>query len=188
MKRIWIVAAAVLLIGTAACSKKVDTLSQMDEGGSMSGATKDSSMMTEQIDETPVAVPLDMDDTSMSTRSSSDDAMQVVARLKDIHFEFDRAIVRDVDKPILMDNAKLLKSNPRVLISIEGHCDERGTTAYNLALGERRAQATRRYLVALGVSPSQVSTVSYGEEKPQCMAHNEACWQQNRRAHLSAGH
>jgi len=70
-------------------------------------------------------------------------------------------------------------------VVVEGHCDERGTTAYNLALGERRASATRRYLIALGVSPAQLTTVSYGEERPLCTISDESCWSRNRRAHLT---
>ena len=112
-------------------------------------------------------------------------AAALAARLGDIHFDFDKSIIRDTDKPILLENADLLNGSPDLHVVVEGHCDERGTTAYNLALGERRASATRRYLIALGVSPAQLTTVSYGEERPLCTISDESCWSRNRRAHLT---
>ncbi|MBI3894587.1 MAG: OmpA family protein [Acidobacteria bacterium] len=81
-------------------------------------------------------------------------------------------------------SASFLRANPQVRISIEGHCDERGSTAYNLGLGDRRANAARDFLVSLGISSDRISTISYGKERPFCTAHDESCWQQNRRAHL----
>ena len=84
---------------------------------------------------------------------------------------------------ILKENAELLKKYPKVKIQIEGHCDERGTNEYNLALGERRANSTKNYLVSLGISPDRISTISYGEEKPLDPGHNEEAWAKNRRAH-----
>jgi len=84
----------------------------------------------------------------------------------------------------LKNNARWLQNNRSVVIRIEGYADERGTNEYNLALGERRAQAIRSYLMALGVSPSRMDIISYGEEKGFCMEHNEECWAQNRRGHF----
>lgn len=103
--------------------------------------------------------------------------------LKDIHFEYDRYDIRPVDAAILKENAEVLKKYHNVKIQIEGHCDERGAVEYNIALGERRANSTRNYLVSIGVSPERISTISYGEEKPLDPAHNEAAWTKNRRAH-----
>ena len=103
--------------------------------------------------------------------------------LKDIHFDFDKYNIRPGDAEILRENAALLKKYPEVKIQIEGHCDERGTVEYNLALGERRANATKRYLVSLGVSGDRISTISYGKEKPLDPGHNEEAWAKNRRAH-----
>jgi peptidoglycan-associated lipoprotein len=103
--------------------------------------------------------------------------------LKDIHFDFDQYDIRPGDVEILNENATLLKKYPDVEIQIEGHCDERGTVEYNLALGERRANSTRKYLVSLGISPDRISTISYGEERPLDPGHNEEAWAQNRRAH-----
>jgi peptidoglycan-associated lipoprotein len=83
----------------------------------------------------------------------------------------------------LKQNAALLAKYPRVKIQIEGHCDERGTSQYNLALGERRATSTKQYLITLGISADRISTISYGEEKPLDPGHNEEAWAKNRRAH-----
>lgn len=103
--------------------------------------------------------------------------------LKDIHFDFDRYDIRPADAAILKENAEILKKYPKVKIQIEGHCDERGTNEYNLALGERRANSTKNYLISLGISPERISTISYGEEKPLDPGHNEEAWTKNRRAH-----
>jgi peptidoglycan-associated lipoprotein len=103
--------------------------------------------------------------------------------LKDIHFDFDRYNLRPGDASILKENAALLKKYANVKIQIEGHCDERGTVEYNLALGERRANSAKDYLVSLGISQARISTISYGKEKPLDPSHNEAAWAKNRRAH-----
>jgi peptidoglycan-associated lipoprotein len=103
--------------------------------------------------------------------------------LKDIYFDFDKYDIRPTDAAILKENAALLKKYTNVKIQIEGHCDERGTNEYNLALGERRANSTKNYLLTLGVPPERISTISYGEEKPLDPGHNEEAWTKNRRAH-----
>jgi peptidoglycan-associated lipoprotein len=107
-----------------------------------------------------------------------------IPELRDVFFDFDRYAIRTDAARTLDTNIAWLKSNPAALILIEGHCDERGTNAYNLVLGERRAKATQDYLVARGVAAARITIISYGEERPACAARNEACWAQNRRAHL----
>jgi peptidoglycan-associated lipoprotein len=104
--------------------------------------------------------------------------------LRDIHFEFDKYEIRSQDKPVLDENAKWLKQNGTAQLLVEGHCDERGTNEYNLALGERRAKATRDYLVSTGIEGGRITVISYGEERPLCTERTEACWAQNRRAHF----
>lgn len=104
--------------------------------------------------------------------------------LADIYFDFDRSNIRADARQVLEKNAQWFKQNPGVRVKIEGHADERGTTEYNLALGQRRAEATKRFLMTLGVEPSRLSTISYGEERPICTDHREDCWSQNRRAHF----
>ncbi len=102
--------------------------------------------------------------------------------LKEIHFDFDKYNIKPDDAKILDANAAWLKSNAANLVLIEGHCDERGTAEYNLALGERRAKSTMNYLVAQGVQASRITIISYGKERPLCTEHTEACWARNRRA------
>jgi peptidoglycan-associated lipoprotein len=103
--------------------------------------------------------------------------------LKDIHFDFDKYDIRPGDAALLKENAALLNKYPNVKIQMEGHCDERGTVEYNLALGERRANHAKNYLVSLGIAPARISTISYGKEKPLDPGHNEDAWARNRRAH-----
>ncbi|MGB7576251.1 MAG: peptidoglycan-associated lipoprotein Pal [Thermodesulfobacteriota bacterium] len=103
--------------------------------------------------------------------------------LKDIHFDFDKYDIRPGDAALLKENAALLNKYPNVKIQMEGHCDERGTVEYNLALGERRANQAKNYLVSLGISSARISTISYGKEKPLDPGHNEEAWAKNRRAH-----
>jgi len=102
--------------------------------------------------------------------------------LTPIYFDFDKATVRPGDVKILDANAAWLNANPGYLVLIEGHCDERGTSNYNLALGDRRAKAAMNHLVARGIKSDRITIVSYGEERPVCTEHNETCWSKNRRA------
>jgi peptidoglycan-associated lipoprotein len=103
--------------------------------------------------------------------------------LKDIHFDYDKYDIRPGDADVLKENAALLKRFTNVKIQIEGHCDERGTNEYNLALGERRSNSTKVYLLSLGISSDRISIISYGEEKPLEPNSNEEAWAKNRRAH-----
>jgi peptidoglycan-associated lipoprotein len=103
--------------------------------------------------------------------------------MKDIQFDFDRYTLSADSQEVLQRNAEWLKDNPWAQVQIEGHADDRGTSEYNLALGAKRAEAAKAYLVAQGVSPERLSTISYGEELPVCRERAEGCWQRNRRAH-----
>jgi len=99
-----------------------------------------------------------------------------------IHFDFDKSEIRPDMRPILDRKAQFLNDFPSVRIQVEGHCDERGTVEYNIALGHRRAQSTKDYLVSLGVAATRIDTVSYGEERPLDPRHHELAWAKNRRA------
>lgn len=103
---------------------------------------------------------------------------------QDIHFDYDKFNVKPEDRKILAEKASYLNAHSGVKVRIEGHCDERGTSEYNLALGERRAKAAQDYLVFLGISRDRLSTISYGEEKPLNQDQTEEAWVQNRRAHF----
>jgi peptidoglycan-associated lipoprotein len=111
---------------------------------------------------------------------------QPVPALRDVHFDFGSAAIRPDDVKVLEANAAWLLANPRHLVLIEGHCDNRGASdkknELNMDLGEQRAQAAKSHLVANGVHPSRITTLSYGEERPQCPEATERCWSQNRRS------
>jgi len=109
-----------------------------------------------------------------------------VSDLTRIYFDFDSYVLTGEARSTLQKNAALLKTAPALQVRVEGHCDERGSDDYNLALGERRAQATVDYLVSLGVSPGQLSTISYGEMRPLDPGHSESAWAKNRRAEFVA--
>ncbi|HUF78356.1 MAG TPA: peptidoglycan-associated lipoprotein Pal [Thermoanaerobaculia bacterium] len=102
----------------------------------------------------------------------------------DVYFDFDRSELRAESREQLTRNSDWLRDNPGYAVTIEGHCDERGTNEYNLALGDRRASSARDYLVSLGIDGGRMSTISYGEERPDCTESSESCWQRNRRAHF----
>ena len=104
--------------------------------------------------------------------------------LTDAFFDYDQADLREDARSALAADAGWLKKYSSVHVLIEGHCDERGTAAFNLALGDRRANAAKEYLVSLGIDGSRLRTISYGKERPFCTESTESCWQQNRRAHL----
>lgn len=107
-------------------------------------------------------------------------------KVRSIFFEYDKAELSSESKRTLEENARWIRRFPNARVTIEGHCDERGTEEYNLALGDQRAQVTKDYLTRLAVNPSQVATVSYGEERPFDPGHDEAAWTKNRRAHFVA--
>lgn len=104
--------------------------------------------------------------------------------LKDIHFAFDKSDLTEESRRTLADNAAWMKSHPDFRVTIEGHCDERDTEEYNLALGDRRANSAREYLVSLGIAGTRLQTISYGEERPLDPGHTEEAWAKNRRAHF----
>jgi peptidoglycan-associated lipoprotein len=109
---------------------------------------------------------------------------EIPSKFQDIHFDFDKSFIREDAKPVLSAVADFLKKNRGAKLQVEGHCDERGTSEYNMALGDRRAESARAYLVSLGVPASALSAVSFGEEKPLDPGHSEEAWSKNRRAHF----
>ncbi len=122
-------------------------------------------------------------------RSDEDDISKksldaVSSYLKPVFFDYDKADLRGDARDVLTANANWLRKHPSVMFTIEGHCDERGTAQYNLALGDRRANAAKEYLVSLGIEASRIKTVSYGKERPFATTHDEDAWAKNRRAHF----
>lgn len=113
-----------------------------------------------------------------------EEAAAMAVGLKDVFFGYDSWAIQEDGQQALTLNAAWLKENPKALLKIEGHCDERGTQDYNIVLGEKRAKASRSFLVEMGVNPKQIGIVSYGKEQPFCLDRNESCYQQNRRGHV----
>jgi len=135
--------------------------------------------------------PMEGEDDSLSSVSDPDniygrtlDEINADSPLQDVPFDFDSAVLLESGRPVLDRTAEWLRSYPTVTLLVEGHCDERGTVEYNLALGERRAMAAYNYLVSLGISASRLKTISYGKEFPLDPGHTEGAWARNRRAHF----
>jgi peptidoglycan-associated lipoprotein len=118
-------------------------------------------------------------------RAMSAEEIEKSGLLGEVFFDYNRSEIRDADRATLAKNADALKRFDFLRVSVEGHCDERGSVEYNLALGERRARAAYDYLVSLGVPAARLKLVSYGKEVPACQASSEECWQKNRRAHFT---
>jgi peptidoglycan-associated lipoprotein len=110
-----------------------------------------------------------------------ENAPAAVIGLQPVYFDFDQSFIRADAKEIMKANAEWLKAHPQARIKIEGNCDERGTREYNQALGQRRAATAKKFLTDLGISPTRISLISYGKEKPTCAESTESCWQKNRR-------
>jgi peptidoglycan-associated lipoprotein len=134
---------------------------------------------------TPESTPETTEEAPPRPPSSTEDE-NASARLQDAFFDYDEASLRDDGKQALEADAKYMESHARLNVIIEGHCDERGSVEYNLALGEKRARAAKEYLVSYGIKSSRMTTISYGKERPFDQGHNEEAWAKNRRAHFVA--
>ena len=139
------------------------------------GGTADSTVRI-TVAQPPVEPPPSTDMDSMEK--------MFLREMQDAYFDLDKADVRPDARAALGKSGDFLRRYPQMKVVVEGHCDERGSTEYNLALGDRRAAAVKQYMVSLGIGADRISTVSYGKEKPFCMESNESCWQQNRRGHF----
>jgi len=169
--------AAAMLMFSAACKKKPPTTAQEARPPVTSGQPTETTVP-------PPATSTTRKDVEAEVLSMDIAALNKKGYLQDSFFDYDQADLREDARSALAGNAEWLKKYPTVQVLMEGHCDERGTAAYNLALGERRANAAKEYLVSLGIDGSRLRTVSYGKERPFCTESSETCWQQNRRAHF----
>lgn len=176
-----------------ASSVTIDSIGKVDPSGSMKVTPTESTTYhlvakndtgtkeaTARITVTPAPPP---PPTSSATGNDSD-ARLFSQNVKDVFFEYDSYDIRSQDESVIQSDARFLQQHPSMSFLIEGHCDERGSIEYNLALGENRAQATKQALTQAGVSATRMRTISYGKEKPFCTDSTESCWQQNRRAHF----
>ena len=168
----------VLTLLAAGCAKKPVT----EEPATSEQTTQMEQQQPAAVEEQAVTETVD---TAYDAEAAARNAERAAAKgLERIHFDFDQYVLTDAARSTLVNNAGLLRSAPAVKVLIEGHCDERGSDEYNLALGEKRALATKNYLVSLGVVAERMSVISYGEEMPLDSAHNKAAWAKNRRANF----
>jgi len=178
---------SVVLVFAMGCAKKELVKSTgTGPGAAVSAETptgKPGEIVTETLKPEAPAGPSDMAGKQMAMAGIAA-TQEKPSLFEDIHFDFDKSFIREDAKPVLQKVAEYLKKNPGASLLVEGHCDERGTAEYNIALGERRAASAKSYLVSLGVKGGALSTVSFGEEKPADPGHNEEAWARNRRAHI----
>jgi peptidoglycan-associated lipoprotein len=177
-------AGAVLLLQTG-CPKKVQTTEETQmaqpSGEAPGEAERPLPPVTEENVPREEVIP---PSSSPQEEMTKGEVSPGPSGLEDAFFDFDQWNLRSDAKTVLEKNARWLADHPEVSVRIEGHCDERGTNEYNLALGERRSKSVRNYLINLGVGAKRFSIISYGEEKPFCSQQTESCYQNNRRAHF----
>jgi len=163
--------AVIVLLALSSCQKKAPTTAAQAKEAPPSPSTQPVR---------PAPPPVTSDDVM------AQDLMTINRHgyLKDVFFDFDESTLRDDARATLATDGRWLQRYASIQVLVEGHCDERGTEAYNLALGDQRANAVREYLASLGIDASRVKTVSYGKERPFCSESTESCWQENRRDHL----
>ena len=174
----------VLILTAGGCQKTV-----IDPGSAMSappGDAESASGVTGEMREEDLAGEAMIDEGSADEFTTADGIVMNRERFinQDIFFEFDSSVLSAEAQAILKAKAEWMNRNPQLSIIIEGHCDNRGTTEYNLALGERRAEGVKRFMQDLGVAESRIRTISYGEERPLDLGNDEAAWAKNRRAHF----
>jgi peptidoglycan-associated lipoprotein len=178
MKRLFII---LILIFAVGCQKKYTRTpaeSQPPADDQVSEEVMTPAPVEEEVVETIV---VEEDDIGEEELSIAEKAKSI---FKDVLFDYDKYDIRPEARAVLDSVASFLNEERNLNIVIEGHCDERGTNEYNLALGEKRAKAAKKYLLARGISSARMLILTYGEEKPVCLSQNESCWQSNRRAHF----
>jgi peptidoglycan-associated lipoprotein len=188
-RNIWVILAMLLLIPglllTTSCAKK-----QVQTEAAVEEAVEEVVEDTAAEDEAAREAEMERQKALEAERLAEEEAKRVAMmalnmfQSEDLYFEFDSAVLTPMSQEVLQRKAEWMNENADGTVIIEGHCDERGTSAYNLALGERRADAAKDFLVNLGVAADRITTISYGEEKPVDPAKNEEAWAKNRRAHF----
>jgi len=176
MKKIFIVLLIVVAFG---CAKKQIKTTEEPAAKDKRATEETVGTKKEVVEDKLYTAKKEGDIASETDKITAEEAIS-----RDVLFDYDQYEIRTDARPILDSVAAWMNSHKGVSITIEGHCDERGTNEYNLALGEKRAKAAREYLSLLGVSSGRISLMTYGEEKPVCTQSNEECWQKNRRAHF----
>ncbi len=173
----------VSIIAFSGCSqKKVSTVDQTSAPASTQTKPADTQTTASDSRKIPTESVTSLDKENKDTIPAYIKELQ--ARVQDVYFAYDKYDMSDDAKKAAKTIGDILTKNKKVKVTIEGHCDERGTNEYNLALGDRRARVVKEYLIALGITANKIELISYGEEKPACMESSEACWSKNRRAHF----
>ena len=188
--RAWIFGAimlAMLLALGVSCAKKQVTMETQEMAADESQQSAEDEAARREAEEARLREQRAREARQREDASSMSEAARRAAfEDEEIHFDFDKYVLTPQAMMVLDDKAAYLREHPEVHVLVEGHCDDRGSNEYNLALGDRRANSAKNYLVKSGVAESQVTTISYGEEQPLCMQQNESCWYRNRRGHFSA--
>ena len=180
----------VFVLAYAGCAQKHLTKSEVTSSAQNESAIKQNEQpntvgkSAKQNEQTSVAGESAKQNNSKEQTSMVSTESQITTDLTDIHFDFDQYSIRPKDRKILSSHAGYLLKNKNVKIVIEGNCDERGTTEYNLALGDKRAREAKKFLVNSGVDQKRIKTISYGKERPLDPDHNEEAWAKNRRDHF----
>jgi peptidoglycan-associated lipoprotein len=174
--------ALLVILTLAACGTKRPPVVATGAGGSSGASSRSTAPPPEAISEGPDVQPVDGGGLGQETLS---DQSGEGGPLADIHFDYDQSTLTDEARATLEKHASWIQAHAGLKISVEGHCDDRGTVEYNLALGEQRARAAYDYLVSLGVSRARLNTVSYGKERPIDTGTSDAAWAKNRRAHFA---
>ena len=189
--RLIVLAVAVAAMIGAGCAKKKVAAQGPPPPAAPVAAPQQSTTQTARTETpTPAPAPAPQQTTRMPNAQTRARIDTLLARIEDAYFDYDKHTLRpDAIKALEADSSELrdiLKDYPDYKLTVEGHCDERGSAEYNMALGQERADAAKSYLVQVGIPAAQLGTVSYGKEKPACDEHDEACWQKNRRIHIVA--
>ncbi len=179
---LWTALASVVVF--AGCDRGKESVATDPTGEDVLGRSGDD-LEDVTLDQDPFGSSGEQTDAgAIDAEDLTDSATEVDLQLEDVFFDYDSFELDATDRATLAANARALRAHPEMRVTIEGHCDERGTVQYNLALGEKRARETKRYLVSLGVSGGQLDIVSYGKERPFAVGEGDAIWSQNRRAHF----
>ncbi|HEX3745390.1 MAG TPA: peptidoglycan-associated lipoprotein Pal [Bryobacteraceae bacterium] len=185
------VVAVAAMIGVGCAKKKVAAQAPPPPASTSNSAQQSSNTETARsMNNTPAPAPAPPQTSRMPNAQTRARIDTLLARIEDAYFDYDKHTLRpDAITALQADSTELrdiLKDYPDYKLTIEGHCDERGSAEYNMALGQERADSAKAYLVQVGIPSAQLATVSYGKEKPACDEHDEACWQKNRRIHIVA--
>lgn len=188
--RAWIFGAimlAMLLALGVSCAKKQVTMETQEMAADESQQSAEDEAARREAEEARLREQRAREARQRQDASSMSEAARKAAfEDEEIHFDFDKYVLTPQAMMILDDKAAYLREHPRVRVLVEGHADDRGSNEYNLALGDRRANSAKNYLVKSGVAASRITSISYGEEQPLCMQQSESCWYRNRRGHFGA--